>query len=290
MLIIMGNKLSYFKFLKKKRNKPNYGNYIIKVNDLQIDRIQQMHHILKVCCNNKNFFSPISNDLSRGIKVLDVGAGPGTWIFDMSSDYRKSEFTGIEIQSFMLPTIHPLNTSFKNVDILKGLPFSPNSFDFIHMRCMVLCFTEQQYEQIVRELVDLLKPNGYLELSEPELCSRNMGPICERFSIGVRDILSSKSMDPFVNEKLGTLLNDFGLQEINQEEVELPLSELDGNIGALYGETTFNGLIGLKDELANQMNLTSNEIDSLINDYREEIKSRRMYNKYTRVYGRKIIG
>src|SRR4051794_17882350 len=145
-ILNMGNTISAsrFKISKKKQKEPenngNGTNYIIKINDVQIDRIQQMHHILKTCSKG-NFISPISRDLSRGIKVLDVGSGPGTWVFDMSSDYRKSKFIGIEVQAFMLPTIHPSNTSFVNNDILEGIPFPPGSFDYIHMRCMTLCFT-----------------------------------------------------------------------------------------------------------------------------------------------------
>src|SRR5215218_6819358 len=98
----MGNKISVSVLnfnIPRKRN-DHSEHYIIKVNDLQIDRIQQMHHILKTCCEG-NFYSPISKNLSQGIKVLDVGSGPGTWIFDMSSEYPKSEFIGIEVQEFM---------------------------------------------------------------------------------------------------------------------------------------------------------------------------------------------
>src|ERR1051325_687592 len=104
----------------------------------------------------------------------------------MSSDYPKSQFVGIESQPFMLPTIRPSNTSFIHKDILEGIPFPSNSFDYIHMRFMALCFTEPQYEKIIGELVDALKPNGYLELCETELCSRNMGPVSEKLSSGCK--------------------------------------------------------------------------------------------------------
>src|SRR5688572_19140188 len=116
------------------------------------------------------------------MKQINNRSGPGTWIFDMSSDYPRSHFTGIEIQSFMLPTIHPSNTNFIHDDILEGIPFPSNTFDFIHMRFMALCFTEQQYEKIIKDLFDVLKPNAYLEICETEICSKNMGPISERLS------------------------------------------------------------------------------------------------------------
>lgn len=80
----------------------------------------------------------------------------------------------------MLPTIRPSNTRFIYNDILEGIPFNHNSFDFIHMRCMVLCFTDLQYDKVIRNLVDLLRPNGFLELCEPNLYFKNMGPATKR--------------------------------------------------------------------------------------------------------------
>ena len=96
-------------------------------------------------------------------------------------------------------------------------------------------------------------------------------------------------MNPFINEQLSELLYQFGLQEVDQRDVEIPISELDGKIGALYGESLYYGLYGLKDVLAKQMKTSSEEVESLLNDYRQEMKTRRMYGKYTRIYGRKLI-
>lgn len=290
----MGNKNStltpnfYSPRKKQKRRKPHDGGYLIEVNDLQIDRIQQMHHVLSTCCKG-NFLAPITKELKRGIQVLDVGSGPGTWIFDMSSQFPKSQFIGVENQAHMLPTVHPSNTKFIHNNILEGIPFSPNTFDYIFMRNMTLCFTEQQYQQIVRELIVLLKPNGYLELCEPEMCSSNMGPTSEIISTNITSYLRSKSMNPFINEQLGELLTQYGLREVDEEQVELPISELDGPIGKLYGEILFSGLKGMGPILANQMNTTKNAVDELIEEYLQETRSRRMYGKFTRAYGRKFI-
>ncbi|CAG8504221.1 14676_t:CDS:2 [Funneliformis caledonium] len=275
--------------LSTKNKKESYGgNYMIKVNEEQIDRIQVLHHILKTCCDNTNFSAPISQDLARGIRVLDVGSGPGTWIFDMSSDFPRSTFTGIEIQSFMLPTIHPSNTHFIHNDILQGIPFPPNSFDYIHMRNMTLCFTENQYEQIIRELIDLLKPNGYLELCEQDISCYNMGPVTRKIADEMGKLLIQRSMNPFVASRLHVFMKKFGLQTVQRGMVMLPISELDGKIGSLHGQTVFSGLLGVKDMLAKQMKLTGPEASQLVNDYRKELQSIRMYSKYTRVYGQKI--
>lgn len=48
-------------------------NYLVKVDEVQVDRIQKLHHIIKSCFNNTNYSAPISKDLERGIEVLDIG-------------------------------------------------------------------------------------------------------------------------------------------------------------------------------------------------------------------------
>ncbi|RIA97741.1 S-adenosyl-L-methionine-dependent methyltransferase [Glomus cerebriforme] len=265
-------------------------NYLIKVDELQIDRIQQLHHIFKYWCNDTNYFSPISKDLAHGIEVLDIGrSGPGTWIFDMSSDYPKSKFTGIEIEPSMLPTIHPFNTRLIYHNVLDGIPFYPNSFDYIHMRCMILCFTDLQYEQIIKESVELLKPNGYLELCEGELSLHNMGPISKRIFNSLGKLLRNRSMNPFISNRLHEFLAKYELRQIKKEEVMMSLSPVNGKIGKLTGQNFYYILYGLKDILAKHMKLSNSEIIQLIDGFLEETKTYQMYCKYTRVYGRKIV-
>ncbi|CAB4440036.1 unnamed protein product [Rhizophagus irregularis] len=256
----MGNTFSIKKKLFFKKSKD--GNYIIKVDELQIDRLQQLHHILKICCNS-NFISPISQDLVRGIDVLDVGSGTGTWVFDVSSDYPKSRFT-------------------------EGIPFNHNSFDFIHMRCMVLCFTDLQYDKVIRNLVDLLRPNGFLELCEPNLYFKNMGPATKRVMDELSRLLRARSMNPSINDRLHGYLKKYGLQEIQQNDITLPLSELDGEIGSLLGQNMINAVSALKNLLAKQMNITNSEMNQLFDEFITETKLIRMYCKYTMIYGKKI--
>jgi len=263
-------------------------DYLIKVDELQVDRIQQQHHIFKSCCYNTNYSSPISRSLARGIEVLDIGSGPGTWIFDMSSDYPNSKFTGIEKQSSILPTIHPFNTRFIYHDVVDGIPFHPNSFDYIHMRCMALCFTELRYEQIIKESVELLKPGGFLELCEAEIYLHNMGPVSKRIIDSMRKVLRSKSMNPFICNRLHEFLVKYKLRNIQQEEIMLPLSPLNGKIGTLYGQNMYFIIFGIRNILAKQMKLSNSEMDRLIEDFLEETKKYQMYCKYTRIYGKKV--
>ncbi|GBB88974.1 hypothetical protein RclHR1_01560010 [Rhizophagus clarus] len=264
-------------------------NYLVKIDEVQVERIQKLHHIIKSCFNNTNYSAPISQNLKRGAEVLDIGSGPGTWIFDMSSDYPKSKFTGIEIKSSILPAILPFNTRFIHHNVLNGLPFYPNSFDYIFIRGMVLCFTESQYEQVIKESIDLLKPNGYLELCEGEVNFHNMGPISRRIIYSMGKLLRSKSMNPLICNRLHEFLAKHKLRQIQQEEVMIPLSPLNGKIGELNGLNAYYAFYGMKDVLAKHMRLSKSEMERLIEGFLDETRTYQMYCKYTRVYGKKIV-
>jgi ubiquinone/menaquinone biosynthesis C-methylase UbiE len=53
---------------------------------------------------------------------------------------------------------------------LKGLPFEDNTFDFVHLRRLLVEFTPEQWNEIVvKELIRVCKPDG-----------KSMGPTYKR--------------------------------------------------------------------------------------------------------------
>ncbi|RUS19361.1 hypothetical protein BC937DRAFT_87612 [Endogone sp. FLAS-F59071] len=79
-----------------------------------------------------NFNSPVEDDLTCGIKVLDAGCGHGLWTIDMACDYSNSHFTGHDIDEvFPGPEAElPTNCMFLKADTL-NLPFEDGTFDFV---------------------------------------------------------------------------------------------------------------------------------------------------------------
>jgi len=59
----------------------------------------------------------------------------------------------------------PQNVSFSQVDVVKGLPFDDNTFDFIHLRFLVQYLTEKQWcENVIKELLRVTKVGGWIEI------------------------------------------------------------------------------------------------------------------------------
>ncbi|CAG8703901.1 4135_t:CDS:2, partial [Scutellospora calospora] len=78
-----------------------------------------------------NFSSPINDKLFDGIRVLDIGCGTGSWILDMASQYPSSTFLGLDKLDLFPPSDQRFpNTGFIQANVLDGIPFPDNTFDF----------------------------------------------------------------------------------------------------------------------------------------------------------------
>ncbi|CAG8547948.1 6338_t:CDS:2, partial [Racocetra persica] len=135
--------------------------YFLPIDELESDRMQLRHdvdwHVWRT-----NFSSPIETSLKLGgAQVLDVACGSGLWVFEMASDYPLSEFTGVDVAPMFPSDVMPLNVTFKQCDILEGLPYS----DY---------------------LLRILKPGGWIEIQDRDPIMINAGPICKR----LEDMLS----------------------------------------------------------------------------------------------------
>lgn len=80
-------------------------------------------------------------------RVLDIACGNGTWVLEMATEFPESEFYGIDILANYPTTVKPANTFFCQCDILnpKGLPYPDNYFDYIHIRQVYSCFSEEDW-------------------------------------------------------------------------------------------------------------------------------------------------
>ncbi|CAG8488606.1 2893_t:CDS:2 [Ambispora leptoticha] len=188
--------------------------------DSEIDRAQIHHHLINAVWGN-NYSAPVQEKLKKGARVLDVGCGPGTWICDMASDYKNSTFFGIDILP-IFPTERPFNAFFKIGNVLNGLKFSNESFDFVHMSLMGLWLTQEQYEKVVLpELIRLVKPGGWIEIMEPELEIYNAGPRITKAQKKLQRELKKQGRDPLLPIEVDRFLHSsYQLTNVTQKRKE----------------------------------------------------------------------
>ncbi|CAG8698053.1 5856_t:CDS:2, partial [Racocetra fulgida] len=85
----------------------------------------------------------------------------GTWALEMASDYPNSHFIGVDVTPIFPSAVTKPNVRFLQCNVLDGLPFDSNTFDFVLVRLFGNTFTERDWEdKIINEIVRLTKPGG----------------------------------------------------------------------------------------------------------------------------------
>ena len=80
----------------------------------------------------------------------------------MATNYLNAKFTGVDI----LPVQHsqPENFTFIQANLLDGLSFEDDTFDFVFQRLLVGSIPKDKWPLVINELTRVLKPGGYLEV------------------------------------------------------------------------------------------------------------------------------
>ncbi|KAF9404927.1 hypothetical protein BGZ94_003875 [Podila epigama] len=217
-------------------------------NDLtESDRLDAQHYLVRfVFKGNYN----VQLDPEAPLRILDVATGTGVWALEMSHEFPKAEIHGIDISPIFPAEIKPSNCHFHLCNILDGLPYPDNHFDFIYQRLLVYALTPAQRKQVYAELMRVLKPEGFLQLVESDGLVYNPGPEMEKVNQLSLDTSLLHGVDPREVQNMRSGLKHTGYTNVNSFNMALPVGDWGGKAGALSRQN-MHGLatIWLKGEL-----------------------------------------
>ncbi|RIA88889.1 S-adenosyl-L-methionine-dependent methyltransferase [Glomus cerebriforme] len=285
------SKKNSFRYVNGRRFHNNENSrYFLPNDEEEVDRLQ-LEHFLFRCIWDDNFSSPIKDLIEQGdANVLDVGCGPGTWLLDMSTNYPRSSFTGVDMSPIYPDDIKPRNLTFHMANVLEGLPFADNSFDFVYMRFMMTSFTEDDWQnKVVKELIRVCKPDGWVEFMEGDLIFNPEGPAGKRLMDAYRTMLESKQINPRITNHLYSILSS--TQEITcltSKEKPGPIGNWGGRIGELSYQNFSQTLCALKPTLSKEMECTNEEYDELIEEFGRECNLNMTNFVHFRFFAKKV--
>jgi ubiquinone/menaquinone biosynthesis C-methylase UbiE len=100
----------------------------------------------------------------------------------MATEFSLATFVGIDIAP-MFPTKTPSNVAFLKCNVLDGLPFPDNTFDFVREELVVICIDWEQWkDKVVNELIRVTKPGGYIEIMDCDGLIIDAGKISSMFN------------------------------------------------------------------------------------------------------------
>ncbi|KAI7885860.1 S-adenosyl-L-methionine-dependent methyltransferase [Lichtheimia hyalospora FSU 10163] len=230
-------------FLKSKwrsrDERPSRPQTINAMTDVERDYVR--HSALKLALDG-DFQAPIHQLLkSGGSEILDIGCGAGFWTTDMAAKYPISHFTGIDIDKDIFPTSGVTrNVIFQRVDLLElPLPYENDTFDYIFIRCMMDVVPDQDWDDVLNELVRIMKKGGYIECLEtyPDLFDTGpaMSTIMQLVVNGDKsspDEPASMVLNPLPN-RMAAINQLMGMQI---KHLHTPVGRYGGAMGALLLE------------------------------------------------------
>ncbi|KAJ3122001.1 hypothetical protein HK098_003186 [Nowakowskiella sp. JEL0407] len=228
------------------------------------DRLE-LQHILYRYGFNAQFHMPIHVQMMRqGLHLLDVGCGPGSWTRDVAFCYPEAQVWGVDMAQSLFAGVEVLpNMKFFTGNVLESLPFEDNTFDGIYQRLMILAIPNDKWDQVIKELLRILKPGGYLELCEPDLECINMGPNFEKLMTGMNNAMSLRKVDYRIAQTLAGRMMKQGMKLISDHACSFPCG-WDGKHGDLQLINVRQGFIGMKPYLTKAFSMSSEEFDEIL--------------------------
>src|SRR5579875_3108648 len=198
----------------------------------EVNRLDFQHYVLRAILRG-NYLAPIGQPR----RILDVGCGTGQWAFELAQQFPQAEVIGLDLE-LVKATTPPSNYRFVQGDLLQGLPFDNNSFDFVHQRLLFLAIPLAAWPGVVQELARVTSPGGWVELVEGSMGLEDYspaGPATQELISLAGQLAALRGIDSegTVMRSLARYLEEAGLVNIHHQVLDVPLGEWGGRVGSL---------------------------------------------------------
>lgn len=147
------------------------NTYVIRDSETELARLQLQGMLLdEVLPMFPSLFQPEQHPHAS---VLELGFGPGGWMFQVAQAYPEYEVVGIDINPRMVAyaraqaDVQELDVQFHEMDILQPLDFADGSFDLVNLRLGAGFLPVAKAPAVYQECWRILRPGGVLRNIEP---------------------------------------------------------------------------------------------------------------------------
>lgn len=193
-------------------------------------RLQAQHDLVRSSLGGKLILCPINLNRSN-LRILDSGTADGFFLYDLwrteipTGESRETiSLIGTDIAPYPELTGLPHNISLHKHDIFKDWPTEwQGSFDLVHQRAvMANTGTIEEAMSVVRRLIQLVKPGGWIQLVDGQMPSNTEievnDPASQRLFKMLGQLLESRGMDPAQGTRLEEILRRAGEGGLLEEE------------------------------------------------------------------------
>ncbi len=204
------------------------ASYLFPRHPGEIDRLDIQHYAMREALG-ANYLAPVE----APERILDTGCGTGQWGFEMCGEFPDARVVGLDLVAGKPQ--RPSRYSFVKGNLLEGLPFRDDQFDFVHQRFLVAGVPLHSWPAVVADLVRTARPGGWVELVEARLELEPAGPVTERLLGLAMGMAGSLGLDTAraVADSVDGLLRQAGLTAVTRHELAVPVGDWGSRVGTL---------------------------------------------------------
>ncbi|CAM0136158.1 hypothetical protein VKS41_005449 [Umbelopsis sp. WA50703] len=278
----------------RKFHNHQHSKYSLPCDEEEQDRMMALHFLLKHMFRS-NYSAPVTELLSTKksdgsrARVLDIGCGPGHWSLEMASEFPDARFYGVDISAIYPTDIKPANTFFIQDNILTTEILDQESFDYIFVRHVYGCFSVFEWDLLMKVIMRLLKPGGFVEFREVDPTVKHPGPVTAdiintQFTMAMR---TTRSIDPLLACNLLNLFKHSELVDIHHQV--MPIGAGWGECGDIVQTNLDNALKAYGTWLSDAIGLLPEEYVSRCEAIFKEGPKYHSYIEWHMIWARKPI-
>ncbi|CAG8437815.1 7777_t:CDS:2 [Diversispora eburnea] len=184
-------------------------------------------------------------------------------------------------------SIKPENTTFIRANVINGLPFADNTFDFVYMRFMMLAFSLKNWPQVINEMTRVCKPGGWIEVMERDILWFNEGEVVHNWRTKIVEGMREKGIELIISPYISNFFkaNEQLINFKSDERIE-PLGAWAGIIGKAYSQVIMWGAKNLTHAVSG-IQFEEGEYGELINVAMDELNKNQSFDKSHRFWAMK---
>jgi len=273
---------------------PNFPNFDVFYDDpdsrsseQELDRQTVEHYAFKLAFK-QNFIVPLDEKLAKGgAKCIDVGTGMGIWVMEMSADFPRSDFIGVDKNQTFPTSVYPNNADFLLMDATKPWPYEDKTFDFIQQRMLFMDYTRENWPFVLKEMARCIKPGGWVQFVEPHVISYRASAQDTKLCNWVVDVLDNRGYEALVYKHLPDLLEENGFTNIGENEISIPFGYWGGTIGTLIKEDAVGWTAAFKSQVVQVLNVSEAEYDATLADMLADCETYKTYVSFAVIIAEK---
>lgn len=258
--------------------------YLLPKDAIEDQRLNYQHHVLYKTISN-HYLAPLTQASTS--TILDVGTGTGVWPTEMATLFPQAQIIGVDVALSSLPRSLPPSCLFAQANILNGLPFPDQQFNYTHQRLLVAAIPSARWPDVVHELVRVTRPGGWVELLEIGDTIQNAGPATRRLLGWMTDISKSLGFEMDILHHLGDLLTQAGCQDVVSQDIPVPLGSWGGQAGQMLKTDMLQGYNAIKGPYCARSNTPPEAFDAMAQAAAIEWEQNRASYMFHAAYGRR---